>query len=123
MDLECSSMREIAYNGDLKVLRSAQDDKVTEKRTMSTKIFQSNETLEMCDVKVSQDGRIEIATKSYHTEELQRLGTLVCPEATAWVRALRIAQGMKSDPTALINKWVTRKQILRDAERGVYVKQ
>ena len=41
---------------------------------MSTKIFQSNETLEMCDVKVSQDGRIEIATKSYHTEELQRLG-------------------------------------------------
>ena len=24
-------MREIAYNGDLKVLRSAQDDKVTEK--------------------------------------------------------------------------------------------
>ena len=39
------------------------------------------------------------------------------------VRALRIAQGMKPDPTALINKWVTRKQVLRDAERGVYVKQ
>ena len=39
------------------------------------------------------------------------------------VRAMRIAQGMKPDPTALINKWVTRKQILRDAERGVYVKQ
>ena len=36
--------------------------------------FQSNETLEMCDVTVSQDGRIEIATKSYHTEDLQRLG-------------------------------------------------
>ena len=39
------------------------------------------------------------------------------------VRALRIAQGMKPDPTALINKWVTRKQVLRDAERGIYVKQ
>ena len=39
------------------------------------------------------------------------------------VRALRIAQGLKPDPSALINKWVTRKQILRDAERGVYVKQ
>ena len=39
------------------------------------------------------------------------------------VRALRIAQGMKPDPTALINKWVTRKQVLRDAERGVYMKQ
>ena len=39
------------------------------------------------------------------------------------VRALRIAQGMKPDPTAIINKWVTRKQVLRDAERGLYVKQ
>ena len=39
------------------------------------------------------------------------------------VRALRIAQGMKPDPTALINKWVTRKLVLRDAERGIYVKQ
>ena len=42
---------------------------------MSTKIFQSNETLEMCDVKVSEDGRIEITTKSYHGNELERLGT------------------------------------------------
>ena len=28
------------------------------------KYFNSNETLEMCDVKVSQDGRIEIARTS-----------------------------------------------------------
>ena len=42
---------------------------------MSTKIFQSNETLEMCDVKVCEDGRIEITTKSYHGDELERLGT------------------------------------------------
>ena len=40
-----------------------------------TKIFNSNETLEMCDVKVSEDGRIEITTKSYHGNELERLGT------------------------------------------------
>lgn len=38
------------------------------------KYFNSNETLEMCDVKVSQDGRIEIATKSFHTAELERIG-------------------------------------------------
>ena len=40
-----------------------------------TKIFNSNETLEMCDVKVSEDGRIEVTTKSYHNGELERLGT------------------------------------------------
>lgn len=36
--------------------------------------FNSNETLEMCDVKVGQDGRIDIETKSYHSAELERLG-------------------------------------------------
>lgn len=39
-----------------------------------SKIFNSNETLEMCDVKVSDNGRIEVTTKSYHREELERLG-------------------------------------------------
>ena len=39
-----------------------------------TKIFQSNETLEMCDVKVSESGRIEIVTKPYHSAEMNRLG-------------------------------------------------
>ena len=46
---------------------------------MSKKIFQSNETLEMCDVRVNEDGRIEISTKSYHSGELERLGV---PEKT-----------------------------------------
>ena len=41
--------------------------------------FNSNETLEMCDVKISEKGRIEINTKSYHSAELERLGT---PEKT-----------------------------------------
>lgn len=40
------------------------------------KYFNSNETLEMCDVKVAEDGRVEIGTKSYHAPELERLG---CP--------------------------------------------
>lgn len=36
--------------------------------------FNSNETLEMCDVKVSQNGGIEIKTKCFHSAELARLG-------------------------------------------------
>ena len=43
------------------------------------KYFNSNETLEMCDVKVAQDGRIDIETKPYHAGELERLGK---PEKT-----------------------------------------
>ena len=42
---------------------------------MSKQHFNSNETLEMCDVVVSQDGRVEVKTKSFHTAEMQRLGT------------------------------------------------
>ena len=64
---------------------------------MSKKIFQSNETLEMCDVKVSQDGRIEIATKSYHTEELQRLGK---PEKAVRGRMKMVEQNFIFDPYA-----------------------
>ena len=66
---------------------------------MSTKKtpFQSNETLEMCDVKVSQDGRIEIATKSYHAEELQRLGT---PEKAIRGRLAKVDQSFIFAPYA-----------------------
>ena len=38
------------------------------------KYFNSNETLEMCDVKVSENGKIVINTKSYHADALERLG-------------------------------------------------
>ena len=41
---------------------------------MSNQHFQSNETLEMCDVTVTQGGNVTIKTKSYHTAELERLG-------------------------------------------------
>ena len=44
-----------------------------------TKIFNSNETLEHCEVKVIQDGRIEIQTQPYNAAELGRLGK---PEKT-----------------------------------------
>ena len=64
---------------------------------MSKKIFQSNETLEMCDVKVSQDGRIEIATKSYHTAEMQRLGK---PEKAVRGRMKMVEQNFIFDPYA-----------------------
>lgn len=59
----------------LQALPSESDfNKVNE--TQMKKYFNSNETLEMCDVKVAEDGRIEIQTKSYHAPELARLG---CP--------------------------------------------
>ena len=64
---------------------------------MSTKIFQSNETLEMCDVKVSEDGRIEITTKSYHNGELGRLGT---PEKTIRGRMKMVEKDFIFDPYA-----------------------
>ena len=64
---------------------------------MSTKIFQSNETLEMCDVKVSQDGRIEIATKSYHAAEMERLGK---PERAIRGRVQMVEQNFVFSPYA-----------------------
>ena len=62
-----------------------------------TKIFNSNETLEMCDVKVSEDGRIEITTKSYHSNELERLGT---PEKTIRGRMKMVEKNLVFDPYA-----------------------
>ena len=40
------------------------------------KYFNSNETLEMCDVRVSENGKIEVATKSFHSAEMERLGAV-----------------------------------------------
>ena len=39
-------------------------------------LFNTNETLEMCDVMVAQDGKVEIVTKSYHAEQVARMGRL-----------------------------------------------
>ena len=38
------------------------------------------------------------------------------------VRALRIAQGMKPDPRIVLSQWVAKGVIVRDDERGLYVK-
>ena len=39
------------------------------------KYFNSNETLEMCDVHIGENGKMVVATKSYHSNEMERLGT------------------------------------------------
>lgn len=39
-----------------------------------TKHFNTNETLELCDVRVSQNGTIEVETKNYNREAMDRLG-------------------------------------------------
>ena len=64
---------------------------------MNTKRFNSNETLEMCDVKVSENGRIEINTKSYHSQELERLGT---PEKTIRGRVKMVEKDFIFEPYA-----------------------
>ena len=64
---------------------------------MSTKIFNSNETLEMCDVTVTQEGSVTIKTKSYHTAELERLGV---PEKAIRGRVKMVEQNIVFDPYA-----------------------
>ena len=39
------------------------------------------------------------------------------------VRALRIAQGMKPDPKEVLKKWIARGQVVRDEQRGVYIRR
>ena len=62
-----------------------------------SKIFNSNETLEMCDVKVSDNGRLEVITKSYHREELERLGK---PTKTVRGRVKMEGQNLVFEPYA-----------------------
>ena len=64
---------------------------------MSKKIFQSNETLEMCDVTVTQEGGVTIKTKSFHTAELERLGK---PEKTIRGRMKMVEKDFVFDPYA-----------------------
>ena len=64
---------------------------------MSTKIFQSNETLETCDVKVSQDGRIEIDTRGWNNAAMERLGK---PEKAIRGRVTQVEQNFIFAPYA-----------------------
>ena len=59
--------------------------------------FKSNETLEMCDVRISENGKIEIATKSFHTTELERLGK---PEKAIRGRMKMVEKDFIFDPYA-----------------------
>ena len=38
------------------------------------------------------------------------------------VKALRIAQGMKPNPRDVLSQWVKRGVVVKDDERGIYVK-
>lgn len=62
---------------------------------MSKQHFNSNETLEMCDVIVTQEGAVTIKTKSYHTAELARLGK---PEKAIRGRMKVVEQDFVFDP-------------------------
>ena len=64
---------------------------------MSKKIFQSNETLETCNVKVSQDGRIEIDTRGWNNAAMERLGK---PERAIRGRMKMVEQNLVFDPYA-----------------------
>lgn len=64
------------------------------------KYFNSNETLEMCDVKVAEDGRMEIQTKSYHAPELERLGCPPAPTHSIRGRVIREEQSFVFAPYA-----------------------
>ncbi len=64
------------------------------------KYFNSNETLEMCDVKVAEDGRVEIQTKSYHAPELERLGCPPNPTGAIRGRMTRVDQDFVFAPYA-----------------------
>ena len=65
-----------------------------------TKIYQGYQTLEMCDVKVAEDGRIEIQTKSYHAPELARLGCPPNPTHSIRGRVTKVEQRFVFAPYA-----------------------
>ena len=51
----------------------------------------------MCDVRISENGQIEISTKSYHTTELERLGK---PEKAIRGRMKMVERNFIFDPYA-----------------------
>ena len=72
-----------------------------------TKYFNSNETLEMCDVMVSENGRIEISTKSYHGAEMERLGA---PEKAIRGRVKMVEKSFLFEPYAEASRKPTYKK-------------
>lgn len=62
-----------------------------------TKYFNSSETLKMCDVHVSENGKIEVVTDILHTSALERLGK---PEKTIRGRVKMDDQNLVFEPYA-----------------------
>ena len=84
----------------LQALPSESDFNKVKKSKKMEKYFNSNETLEMCDVKVAEDGRIEIQTKSYHAPELARLGCPPNPTHSIRGRVTKVGQSFVFAPYA-----------------------
>lgn len=74
---------------------------------MTKQYFNSSETLEMCDIKVSQNGKLEILTKSYHSDALERLGK---PEKTIRGRVKMEEQNLVFEPYAEASRKPTYKK-------------
>ena len=73
-----------------------------------TKYFNSSEILEMCDVHVSENGKIMVETKDYlHTNALSRLGT---PEKTIRGRVKMEKQCFVFEPYAEASRRPTYKK-------------
>ena len=74
------------------------------------KYFNSNETLEMCDVTVAEDGRIEIRTNSNHAPELARLGCPPNPTHSIRGRVTKVEQSFVFAPYAEASRKPTYKK-------------
>ena len=61
----------------------------------------------MCDVKVAEDGRIEIQTKSYHGAEMERLGA---PEKAIRGRVKMVEKSFLFEPYAEASRKPTYKK-------------
>ena len=72
-----------------------------------TKYFNSSETLEMCDVHVSENGKMVVEPKSFHSDALSRLGT---PEKTIRGRVKMEKQCFVFEPYAEASRKPTYKK-------------
>ena len=77
------------------------------KKAIMTKYFNSSETLEMCDVHVSENGKMVVEPKSYHSDALSRLGT---PEKTIRGRVKMEKQCFVFEPYAEASRKPTYKK-------------
>ena len=77
------------------------------KKAIMTKYFNSSETLEMCDVHVSENGKMVVEPKSFHSDALSRLGT---PEKTIRGRVKMEKQCFVFEPYAEASRKPTYKK-------------